>query len=61
MIKIHPTGLHYSIEWKVRVIGKVFSKDTEHDLVLAPSSYWHLFLQPSLEKFLRKKLSGTRV
>jgi hypothetical protein len=39
------------------VNNKVVSKDTEQDLVLVPASYWQLFLQPKLEKLLRKKLS----
>lgn len=30
-----PTCLHYSIEWKV------ICRDTEQDLVLAPTAYWH--------------------
>lgn len=35
-----PNCLHYSIEWKVTVNGKVISKDTEQDLVLVPASRW---------------------
>jgi hypothetical protein len=42
---------------KITVNNKVVSKDTEQDLVLVPASYWQLFLQPKLEKLLRKKLS----
>jgi hypothetical protein len=51
-----PSCLHYSIERKVNLNGKMISKDTEQDLVLAPASYWQLFLQPRLEKLLLKKL-----
>lgn len=51
-----PTCLHYSIEWKVTVNGKIISKDTEPDLVLAPACYWELFLQSRLDELLRKKL-----
>ena len=36
------------------------SKDTEQDVVLAPSAYWGLFLQPKLEKLLCKKLAKNR-
>jgi hypothetical protein len=28
--------------------------------VLAPASYWQLFLQPKLEKLLRKKISQNK-
>ena len=55
-----PICLHYSIEWKVTVNGKVVSKDTEQDLVLAPASHWQHFLQPRLEKLLRKKMAHSR-
>jgi hypothetical protein len=36
------------------------SKDIEQDVVLAPSAYWGLFLQPKLEKLLYKKLAKNR-
>ena len=55
-----PSCLHYSIEWKVCVNGRMVSKDTEQDLVLAPMAYWHMFLKPKLEKLLRKKLAQNR-
>lgn len=55
-----PSCLHYSIEWKVCVNGRIVSKDTEQDLVLAPMAYWHMFLKPKLEKLLRKKLAQNR-
>jgi hypothetical protein len=55
-----PYYIHYSIEWKVTVNGKAISRDTEQDLVLAPGSYWDLFLRPKLEKLLHKKLSHSK-
>jgi hypothetical protein len=55
-----PQYIHYSIEWKVTVNGKAISRDTEQDLVLAPGSYWDLFLRPKLEKLLHKKLSHSK-
>jgi hypothetical protein len=40
----------------VTLNGKIISRDTETDLVLAPVPYWQPFLQPRLEKLLQKKL-----
>jgi hypothetical protein len=55
-----PSCLHYSIEWKVSVNNGKLSNDTEHDLVLVPSAYWHMFLKHKLEKLLRKKVAQNR-
>jgi hypothetical protein len=55
-----PSCLHYSIEWKVIVNNKVVSKDTEQDLVLVPTAYWHMVLKPKLERLLRKKIAQNR-
>lgn len=52
--------LQYSIEWKVCVNGRMIAKDTEPNLVLAPSPYWRLFLQVRLEKLLRKNVPPNR-
>jgi hypothetical protein len=51
-----PKYIRYSIEWKVRVNNREVSKDTEQDLVLAPASYWRLFLKLNLEKVLLRKM-----
>jgi hypothetical protein len=55
-----PSCIHYSIEWKITVNNKVISRDTEQDLVLAPSCHWLMFLRPKLEKLLCKKLPQNR-
>ena len=55
-----PSCIHYSIEWKVTLNGKLISKDTEQNLVLAPTFYWPRFLKPKLEKLLRKKVSSNK-
>lgn len=36
--------------------NREFSKNTGKDLVLLPSSYWRLFLNPMLEKVLLSKM-----
>ncbi|KAI9778682.1 MAG: hypothetical protein M1839_007913 [Geoglossum umbratile] len=56
-----PSCIHYSIEWKLTLNNKLITKDTKQDLVLAPTFYWLRFLQPKLEKLLRKKLPNKRV
>ena len=58
--EVPPSCLHYWIEWKVTVNNKVISKDTEQDLVLAPTAHWHVFLQTKLEKLPHKKLAQNR-
>ena len=40
--------------------NRILSKEREHDLVLVPGAYWHMFLKPKLEKLLRKKVAQNR-
>jgi hypothetical protein len=44
----------------VSVNNKVISRDTEQDLVLAPTAYWHLCFKPKLDKVLRGKVAQNR-
>jgi hypothetical protein len=55
-----PSRLRYSIEWKVVVNNKTLSKDTEQDVVLAPSAYWRLCLSAKVDKLLSRKLPHGR-
>jgi hypothetical protein len=40
----------------VVVNNKTLSKDTEQDVVLAPSVYWHLYLRAKVDELLSRKL-----
>jgi hypothetical protein len=40
--------------------NKVVSKDTEQDIVLVSTVYWHITLNSKFEKFLRKKIAQNR-
>ncbi|OJJ98559.1 hypothetical protein ASPACDRAFT_1857806 [Aspergillus aculeatus ATCC 16872] len=55
-----PVYLHYSIEWKVTVNNRVVAKDTEPDLVLAPSAYWFKVLRQKLESRVKTKTQRNR-
>jgi hypothetical protein len=52
--------VHYSIEWKLKLNNRCISKDTESDVVLAPGSYWTMFLRSKLHKLAAKKLASKR-
>jgi hypothetical protein len=55
-----PSYLHYSIEWKVSLNKKAISNDTEQDLVLAPTAYWHEALKPNLDDLIQRKVAQNR-
>lgn len=55
-----PKSIHYSMEWRVRINNREISKDTEQYLVLEPTSYWRLFLQPKLGEVLQCKMMAKK-
>uniref|UniRef100_A0A093UZ55 Uncharacterized protein n=1 Tax=Talaromyces marneffei PM1 TaxID=1077442 RepID=A0A093UZ55_TALMA len=52
-----PVCIHYSIEWKLALNKRFVTRDTEQNLVLAPSAYWNTFLKPKLERLIAQKFS----
>jgi hypothetical protein len=36
-----PSSMHYIMEWKLILNKRVVAKQTEDDLVLAPSDFWN--------------------
>ncbi|CAG8905319.1 unnamed protein product [Penicillium nalgiovense] len=60
MIFNQTVSSHYRIEWRVTVNNREVSKDTEEDVVLAPSAFWQLSLGKMLGKALRRKTAHHR-
>jgi hypothetical protein len=44
----------------VFVNNKVISRDTEQDLILVPTAYWHMLLKPKLENLPQRKVAQNR-
>jgi hypothetical protein len=38
----------------------MIAEDTEQDVVLAPATYWSMFLQPKLDALLSKKMKNSK-
>ena len=43
-----PSCMHYVMEWKLTLNKRVVAKQTEDDLVLAPSDFWKEELSPKI-------------
>jgi hypothetical protein len=55
--------IHYALEWRVTANGKIISKETDPDLVLATGAFWVRFLRLRVDneiydKTLKNKASS---
>ncbi|KFA69627.1 hypothetical protein S40285_04032 [Stachybotrys chlorohalonatus IBT 40285] len=62
---VHPTCIHYDIEWKLQLRtnkkSTTLAEITEENLTLAPSAYWEeKFLHVALAKMVESKLPDTK-
>ncbi|KAH0419846.1 hypothetical protein CcaCcLH18_14268 [Colletotrichum camelliae] len=55
-----PTCIHYCLEWKLTANNRAVSKDSEPNLVLAPSDFWDLTLRSKLHNVVAKKLAPNK-
>ena len=56
-----PVCIRYDMGWKVAIKGKRgVHKDTDENQVLAPSSYWELFLKPKVKELANREGPATR-
>ena len=55
-----PICVHYSLTWAVTLNKKSLSKDSEADLVLAPSCFWQATLSHRLTRLVSKKMGHLR-
>ncbi|CAI0655159.1 unnamed protein product, partial [Colletotrichum noveboracense] len=55
-----PTCIHYCLEWKLTANYRAVSKDSEPNLVLAPSDFWDLTLRSKLHNVVAKKLAPNK-
>ncbi len=55
-----PACIRSTIEWKICVNNRAASRDTEQDVVLAPSTYWRLVLKSKVEALVAAKFAGVR-
>lgn len=54
-----PDGIHYLIEWRVKLNNRVVVKDTEQDLTFWLSSYWEQ-IKEDANNILRRKIARSR-
>ncbi|KFA80389.1 hypothetical protein S40288_10193 [Stachybotrys chartarum IBT 40288] len=61
---LHPTCIHYDIEWKLQLRknkkSTMLAEITEENLTVAPSAYWEKSLCLALAKMVEAKLPGTK-
>ena len=56
-----PRFIRYTIAWKLMINRTIEARETDQDLVVAPSEYWEKHLKQKIEELVHMKKGNRRV